>query len=208
LLASKYDITYLRRRALARFREFYPDDFDVWSDEKRWPDEKAWWDSAPNHTTLDSARQVGILCVIPTIMLRMCFRGIEGVLSANLSSGDQRSILVGMARLQRYIRLTIYAWLYRTAPGCQSQTKCGQINARVLRSLEEAPWRVNHDPLEMNPGWKGFHARHLERDYTCRACKSAVDECYTKGRREIWSKLPSIFELPSWEELLRESRLE
>jgi hypothetical protein len=210
-LASKYDIAYLRRRALARFREFYPDDFDVWSYDKSWSDEKASSERAPDHTTLDLARQVGILCAIPAIMLRISFRGLEETLSTNLGPDDQRSMIVGMTKLQRRIRLTIYAWLYRAAPGCQSLEECSQISIRLLRFLDECSVRATFRPLEMYPGWKRrgwYDGLSMSDIHTCKACRSAAKECHTKGKRELWGELPSIFGLPSWEELLRESRLE
>jgi hypothetical protein len=205
-LASKYDIAYLCRHALGQFHKFYPDDFNVWSWYESSPEELT-----PNQATLDLARQVGVLCAIPAIMLRMSFRGLEETLSMKLSLDDQHSMIVGMTKLQGRIRLTIYAWLYRASPGCQSQEECSQISIRILHCLDESSVRSSFRPQEISPGWR-MRKRHdrpsMPDSYNCKSCTSAAKECYFMGRRKIWRELPSIFGLPSWDELLRESRLE
>jgi hypothetical protein len=205
-LASKYDIPYLRRRALAQFREYYPDDFDVWS-TMRWLCGTDWQDSAPNPATLDLARKVGALCAIPAIMLRMSFGGLDEHLLANLGPGDRSSMLMGMSKLWSRTLLHVYGWFFQAAPDCPSPEYCLKKRINVLRDLENSTVQDTLCPSMSYPYWYDGLLQH-EDDYICKACESAADKCYDKGKLELWEELPSIFGLPSWEELRRESRLE
>ena len=42
----------------------------------------------------------------------------------------------------------------------------------------------------------------------CASCRARWDECYAKGSKGIWDKLPSYFDLPPWEELRKQSGLD
>jgi hypothetical protein len=162
---------------------------------------------APNPATLDLARQVGALCAIPAIMLRMSFERLNEGLLANLSPDDRSSVLVGTSKLRPRARLYVYGWFFQAAPVCPSPEYCLKTRMSVLRSLKEYPSPDILRPLMLFSHWSDgvFLDEH---DCLCSACESAASKCYDKGERELWAELPSIFGLLSWEELLQESRLE
>ena len=143
------------------------------------------------------AHETNVLQVLPylyycasRISLHRLLKEREGDISWRLKA----ILLAGRERL-RYAELSLsYSFLcvFQRAPQCNGGISCAHTRG------PENEWRIVQcskapNPMKLYTGW--------DRLGVCRDCVEYNKGLHEAGRREVWERLPGLFELPKWEEL-------
>ncbi|KAJ7056264.1 hypothetical protein C8F01DRAFT_1155437, partial [Mycena amicta] len=107
----------------------------------------------------------------------------------SLTYTDVQLILKRGQRRRDAFATHVYAWLEEPVPQCTSE-KCGPHKTQMALKL----WKGSSLQLH----WKPDIAPQL-----CKACTTAGRRAQEAGARAYWKELPALFELPPWEELLK-----
>lgn len=143
------------------------------------------------------AHETNVLQILPylyycaaRISLHRLLKDREGDISWRLKA----ILLAGRERL-RYAELSLsYSFLcvFQRAPQCKGGISCAHTRG------PENEWRIVQcskapNPMKLYSGW--------DKLGVCRDCVEFNKGLHETGRREVWERLPGLFELPNWEEL-------
>lgn len=121
----------------------------------------------------------------------------EGICSnARLSHQDQITCLAGASEIRTVMNNTTYAWLSDTdlplSNSCITAKQC-------LPALKNI--RLKLYPLASNI--MGFERWSMEfSDGLCDLCTQVAQSQHNAGRRALWDRLPGLFNLLPWDNLL------
>ncbi|KAJ7221395.1 hypothetical protein GGX14DRAFT_353743 [Mycena pura] len=219
-LSHKYQVAYLRRRALVHLSSRYRTTLAEWEtmdtrgSSDRILSDKATW--PPNHDkgyivcAIQLAREVGALWVLPAAFYalltvfdsdtlgRNVFHDVryEGLV-ATLSVEDQESIVKGH-RKQTASTLNVMKFL--SCPpdidGCESPGHCPLQRFRAAERGREMIRDYNRRPLGV---WKSKNWDLLRK--LCPVCLKRLKQLHKESRQAVWDSLPEMYGLPSWGEL-------
>jgi hypothetical protein len=199
-LGTKYEISELRTEAIRRLFNDFPRDFAIFN-------RRTTSTSLINERTaadvVNLAREMNILSILPAALDRCCEIYTTGEIlggrrrqdgsMAIMSVHDQRICLLGRDELTRLQAKETFVWLMKDE---------GSINCSGL-ACEYVKKTLVRDVLILSRPCLALHRweRSWERKL-CNPCLEAFKDAFAAGRTKIWSMLPAIFDLPSWEELL------
>lgn len=208
-LGRKYGFDSLYNDAMDRFMVDYPTKFEDWT--------AAYLQLRVENDdiTLDVVNlfeETGLISHLPSALYWICQGSMRGTLgwlvqgdtkdddtTATLSETYRDTCALACPRLLEAQFHHTFAWLDTKnvpSPACTSQTKCRKARAAVKNAI----WI----PV---PGFKAIDEWDEEwEEDLCDACISVAKSSHETGRGEIWSWLPSFFDLPPWEELEKQSR--
>ncbi|KAJ7097163.1 hypothetical protein B0H15DRAFT_879773 [Mycena belliarum] len=203
-LSHKYDVAYLRRRALLHLETRYPTTLEA-------------YDASPTAATFDVtnhsdhllvarlAMQVDAPWICPAALYSACCANIESI--CGLDSGDPRvpdflpkAWIIGCAKQhQAYASRPsyyVYIMLPSTRRTCLRPEFCIEVAAKLVDLMAVGDYRAWPDPLKT---WR------LEATAARPWCGHCLDvsrpKCATY-RVEWWSCMPLNYGFPSWPELL------
>lgn len=200
-LSTKYIIRYLRQRCISLLLTKFPSTLDDYTSKTVAPKrDKYKPDNLMCAITL--ARQNNVLEILPYAfycIARLSHKRILKERPTDISWKDKTLALVGRERLQWAQTSLSHVFLlnFQRAPLCQSP----------LCAIARGPhteWHVldcmkSPNPLRPYDTW----------DYL-NVCSDCVTYCkirHSKGRQEVWDRLPDLFELPTWDELRKAQNL-
>ncbi|KAJ7065743.1 hypothetical protein C8F01DRAFT_1053814 [Mycena amicta] len=112
--------------------------------------------------------------------------------AALLSEQDKAAILrAPQPRGQAYAK-HLYSWLEIPGEGCEKEEECMRAKMQIRLNI----WLP--DGLTRRLCWSDELKEGL-----CESCGKIGKTAHERGARQLWLDMPSIFGLPSWEELLR-----
>lgn len=214
-VGTKYEIESLRTEAINRLTFEFPVTLEKW-DESIQADsrnEMAVIFGEPKITTwylLDLVRSNHISRCQPTLFYQTAaFVPVENSIAdlPDEESGavllpDQRVLLVGLHRILKVQVMETFHWLTQDHTNddlyaeCRHRLDCERGRQMLLRQLFfPAPECMALMPWD--PVWG---------EDMCWICSSAAQTSHELGRRAVWEQLPSLFDLPPWEELIRMSQ--
>lgn len=198
-MSLKYDVQYLKRRALLHLNSTFPTTLIGWKSREEIRTIPP-VDNTP-FVAFQIARNFDLDWLIPSILYCISSHPIEKTLDYALFAGeeisfkwpDKRICIMGrqkllMTQLQNAVQITRTA--NHQVDGCTGST-CAITRSRCAETLSS--WDVVGflDYLEDNVNVKEF----------CPACQTAFKETYTQATQQMWNDLPSMFSLPSWQDL-------
>ncbi|KAJ6548096.1 hypothetical protein DFH09DRAFT_628608 [Mycena vulgaris] len=219
-LSHKYEVDYLRRRALVHLSSGHRTTLSEWdsstynhlpsttrsaSDITSWslPD-----DPSSRICVIQLAREVDALWILPAAFYRMSVafrklgRGIfhgtvyNGV-PASLSSHDQQSFVDGQAT---HIRGASEIVQFLSDPlniaGCESPAECARLRLQAIKRSGTMTRACASIPLSVWPPFSWTYLRNV-----CPACLTVFRETHSAARQAFWDQLPAMYGLPSWAEL-------
>jgi hypothetical protein len=202
-LATKYEVEYLRQRALDHLSSGYPMSLAQWREDE---DPPATFSVFPSDAlaTINLAREVGCPWVLPTALYDYCkFTGPAEILRGTLQDGvllalseTDKQLCSEAREAQREASKDLENFL--TAPLPDDCTGVGCLESRLvwLRYLN----KLRQDGFWLDPteGWEhwGVFSEHV-----CEPCLLACRKKYEDARQAVWESIPSMFKLPSWAEL-------
>jgi hypothetical protein len=224
-LSHKYEVDYLRRRALIHLSSQYRTTLSEWdSREYEQPalsPSKISWEPPPAITfvirLIELAREVDVLWVLPTAFYELAcsfnkpsdfpdslgveiFHGaVYNGTSTRLSEQDQRSFLKGhVAHIRSGWDILEFLSYPTNIESCTSPDRCRIERLTVLGNNEMEGDLWLHIPLAVwnEDDW------YLLGDL-CTPCITALRKHHQDARQKLWNKLPSMYDLPSWDELER-----
>lgn len=117
-----------------------------------------------------------------------------------LSVSDQLACLAGFRAICKAQAETTYCWAYTstsTFANCTSQVCSIFRHNLVVHAFSSSP---------LIAGFDTFHTL-VDPDMFCPACAHQAEGMHNTGREKFWALLPSLFDLPPWEELKKEREL-
>ncbi|KAJ7171074.1 hypothetical protein C8R46DRAFT_181180 [Mycena filopes] len=224
-LSHKYEVAYLRRRALVHLSSAYDTKLSRWDkgvtidDEDEvdvddlvvsniiswpWPD-----DAALDIYAIKLFREVDALWLLPNAFYnlsaafeelgRNIFHGTTyNDTPTTISIEDQTSFAAGHAVQIRSAVTDILRFL--TDPldiaGCTSATECPLERFRAIGEIGKTLRSGVGVPLDV---WDADDWKMLAN--LCPVCLATLKENHTAARQAFWDKLPAMYGLPSWPEL-------
>ncbi|KAJ7735555.1 hypothetical protein DFH07DRAFT_893470 [Mycena maculata] len=199
-LSTKYDVSYLRHRALLHLASASPmslEEYDSIGSTATFPHRTS------RLSRLLLADSLGMTWAMPTGMYAISCLKAQSILDGipvqggtiHITSALQRACVIAHPELCIAQNHHIYRFL-RVLPtkGCTSDGVCS-VRSRSL--LETFTKLERLDPLGfLDAGW----SKALQ-DRFCPACNARSETEYKSARQAVWNQLPSIFSLPTWEEL-------
>ncbi|KAF7297676.1 BTB domain-containing protein [Mycena kentingensis (nom. inval.)] len=147
----------------------------------------------------------GLYSILPLALYRLAADAItkDGVLSREpkIPLSDQVDFLKGCMRISHLHTNSVpLKWLYTVPPAIPAPGSCLQVHrcaerASALRSSICVPGSCK---ISLFTAWEAEWSKGL-----CSACVAAGREAVLETRRELWTKLPSFFGLPDWEDLAK-----
>lgn len=91
---------------------------------------------------------------------------------------------------------------------CRNHKKCTQSRNSLLAS-EVAHYALQGENVSRTPGTLWFDSleyltkedREIHEDSLCGACQTKSREVFREARRNVWDRLPSLYQLAAWKEL-------
>ncbi|KAJ6605996.1 hypothetical protein DFH09DRAFT_896989 [Mycena vulgaris] len=224
-LSHKYEVAYLRRRALIHLSSGYRTTLAEWDssfyDEEsmgRRASEITSWpipnDLANNICVVQLAREVDALWVVPLALYRLSgrlsqqkalgtgvFHGtVYNGTSTSLSLQDQQSLLSGH-RIQitsTTTKILQFFFYPLDIEGCEFPTYCLRERFYAMELNREMINDCSSFPLSV---WAEDDWETLSN--VCSACLPVLKRTHEEARQAFWDRLPRMYELPPWEELER-----
>lgn len=208
-LSTKYDVQYLRRRALQHLAATFPTTLDAWHQR-----DKTRTIPPVNNTpfaALQLAREFDLGWIIPSIMYCISshplIKSIEGTdfcgEKLHMSFEDQRCALLGREKLlmlqNRYslsLSMNMSDDHFETEETCEGHGKCMMTRQKIPDII--TGWTV--------ACYLDFYREHqgLIDNGFCKTCRPAFLRRQQQFGEEMWSALPFIFRLDAWTDLDRQ----
>ncbi|KAF8207978.1 hypothetical protein K438DRAFT_1962244 [Mycena galopus ATCC 62051] len=188
-LSTKYNVDILRRRALAHISSLYPTTLQEWDLRK--------------DTAMEALLPACMYLCADSICVDDILDGVSSIDGKHLELDwpDKRACIRGRQNLLIALRSEVFAFLTGSLqiPNCSSPQRCDSSKLRWLQSLEASLGNGCPGIFSIKFPWTSFR-------------KAVCDNCYTasftdsnRQRQRIWDKLPSYFDMPPWEELVKSS---
>lgn len=195
-LSHKYDVQYLRRRALLHLDTGYPTSLAVYEVSGAETFSSDGLDDSL--LTIRCASEVGATWVLPTAFYFLCYSDMRDILNSpqwqRLSPVDQETTIVSYTK-QRVVCPPVLPFLrIPFTEGCTTLGRCSAYKASYLEDV--GSWNIS-DPLGSYKDWTPFESK------ICRYCLDKSEEYHRHARKKLWDELPSIYGLPAWDVLER-----
>ncbi|KZP14544.1 hypothetical protein FIBSPDRAFT_751663 [Athelia psychrophila] len=197
-LGQKYDIQQLYLNARKRLFENYPDANVEWT---------AMEAVESFMEIVIIARKTGLLSILPYVLYSCCHmesaaeiidgtRRKDGSISI-LPIQDRLACLAGYRAICDAQADTMYAWLHMplgeiVTAGCKISVACKGARGNIFLQDFSPKQRIMGFPVKAD--YAGL----------CGICAAVADRKYQEGREAMWERLPALFGLPPWAELLKE----
>ncbi|KAF7293785.1 Glutamine amidotransferase type-1 domain-containing protein [Mycena chlorophos] len=207
-LSTKYNVDFLRRRALAHISSLYPTTLQDWEQRKDTAIEVF---NARPFAVFQLAKETGHQALLPacmylcadTVDINDILDGLPGIDGRHIELDwpDKRACIRGRQNLLLALRADVFGFLTGSLkiPNCASPPRCDGAKLRWLQSLEASLGNGCPGIFSIKFPWAQFR-------------KAICDTCYVTSfndsqhhRQAIWDTLPSYFDMPPWEELVKSS---
>jgi hypothetical protein len=214
-LSHKYEVDYLRRRALVHISSGYPTSLSDWDGLRETPPvKKKSWSRPENRAyrifLIQLVREVNALWILPA-----AFYGLAGIFTAaaaeifddsvyngvpgELSTEDRKCFVIGhylqTTRAQEEILRFLYCPL--NIVGCVNSS-CHPLRLKAMdRIRRKRPISGNYSHLSL---WLSRHWNELLGGI-CSVCMISLKQTHQEARQKFWDDLPRMYGLPPWAEL-------
>ncbi|KAJ6497138.1 hypothetical protein C8R47DRAFT_1041832 [Mycena vitilis] len=211
-LSTKYDVEYLRKRALTHLSSAYPTSLAQWR-EGALPLATFPVLRSDALATINLAREVDCRWVLPTAFYDYCkftgpaeiFRGTtqDGLL-LSLPAPDTPLCLEARETqreaskdLEHFLTAPLEKCVPNPSPSANGKEQ-GCLGSRFvwLRYLQ----RLRQDGVWLDPTEPWEHWDHFA-DHVCAPCLLSCQKKYEDARQAVWLSIPGMFNLPGWTEL-------
>ncbi|KAJ7042106.1 hypothetical protein C8F04DRAFT_1031061 [Mycena alexandri] len=211
-LSTKYEVDYLRKRALAHLSSGYPTTLAAWRADDPGLG-AATFPVLPSDAlaTINLAREVACPWVLPTALYDYCkFTGPGEIFSGTLQDGvllqlcaADKQLCLEARETQREASKDLETFLTALVPEDCTGAEGGCLSSRLvwiryLNKLRQDGFWL--DPTEVWEHWDVFGT------HVCTPCLLACEKKYEDARQAVWLSIPAMFNLPNWSELEAERR--
>ncbi|KAF7297451.1 Glutamine amidotransferase type-1 domain-containing protein [Mycena indigotica] len=205
-LSTKYNVDFLRRRALAHISSLYPTTLQDW--EQRRDNAIEVFNARP-FAVFQLAKETGHEALLPacmylcadTVDINDILDGLKSIDGKHIELDwlDKRACIRGRQNLLLALRAEVFGFLTGTLkiPNCTNTARCDSAKLRWLQSLEASLGNGCPGIFSIKFPWSSF------RKAICEVCYTASYQDSMHHRQTIWDNLPSYFDMPPWEELVK-----
>jgi hypothetical protein len=202
-IGTKYEIEDLRAEGIRRLHADYPSTLELYDELRNGKKLAIDLHIGRSFDIANLARETGTLSVLPVVLYSCCRifdnEGIfEGCQTQDgkpivLSSTDQKICILAKDKLLALQARETFGWLGVGSDQDRCpDSRCKNTKRRIFQSI----WYPKPKCAALDPWtWSGN---------MCLECEVDARGKHAAGRAEIWSQLPSVFDLPEWDELLDE----
>ncbi|KAJ6606004.1 hypothetical protein DFH09DRAFT_69 [Mycena vulgaris] len=203
-LSHKYDVAYLRRRALIHLSSLYS------STLAEWDIQQTSWSATASIFAIELAREVGAEWILPVAFynlgaaahnlgMKEIVSGIRyGSFPVKLSEIDLGFFLDGYLLQRDNEMSTILQFLHSPmlVSGCTGGSKCTLVRLGAVTKFQADRIEYPAIPLDI---WGGDDWKRLST--ACSPCLKSLKQTHAAARQSFWNKLPGLYGLPGWDEL-------
>ncbi|KAJ7155712.1 hypothetical protein C8R46DRAFT_1116294 [Mycena filopes] len=207
-LANKYDVVYLFRRALSFLDQMYPQTFEKLVDNCTASTD--YFVDFPDGVETDlialrAAIEVGALWLLPAAYYAICSYPAAELFAAGepwnaLAISQQQNCLQAQVELTRTTTLVHKFLIGADLPLTDCEDRCADTLIKARSVL--VGWSISHRDLGPLGGWV-FDSMDEE---LCTPCHDFAWTENSAAQLAFWTRLPEIFGLPKWEELVEMRR--
>ncbi|KAJ7148517.1 hypothetical protein C8R43DRAFT_1009204 [Mycena crocata] len=206
-LSHKYDVPYLRRRALQHLEPIYPTDLSVY-DTREGNDVIAGETALRRFMTIQVATEVGALWLLPVAYHDLCKLTLSAILSTpwwnSIGEKERTACLIGhSAQIQYFPRMFKFLSIAGDdETACDDWTECNRLRLKFVNESDtwgNATWTLD--------AWGDGFWTLLENMGMCEDCLTDSKAMHASARQAFWAQLPTMFGLPGWEELEQMRRI-
>ncbi|KAJ7246349.1 hypothetical protein C8J57DRAFT_1476037 [Mycena rebaudengoi] len=199
-LGKKYDMPLFQKDAVRRLKFEYPHTFAGWQERAKAPWSQIFPEIYMESLALPLAREVGLHSIRPALYFHSALDG--DMMSKILDDSDSMPPAERLTCLRGYFKLmdlqasTTLEWLYREGPpstNCRSVDKCNAGKKLIICLI--------HNP-RLPEIWIDGEWENDWNAYLCTLCAKEGKKMFDSGNKKWWDKLPSIYDLPDWPELI------
>ncbi|KAJ6478036.1 hypothetical protein C8R47DRAFT_1288246 [Mycena vitilis] len=201
-LAHKYDVPYLRRRALNHLATTNPTQLSEYSQMP--PTTTAQLNLGKLVMIISTATEVGALWLLPVADYKACQFELSMILQHKgwhtLGELERQACVLGYeAIFRQYPRILEFILLWkREGDDCENPTACNRRRS-TLSGVHTALIPCMNTPLAMfemeEEDWLALF------EGVCRKCVQEARTHHATSRQKVWDMLPAMFGLLRWEEL-------
>jgi hypothetical protein len=190
-LSTKYDVPFLRRRALHHLSIIYPTLLSDWDASHQWLSPHV----EDHPSAIQLAREFDIPWIRPMVVYACVSRPTSEFHDIfqkhNLSHEDRRICIIAMRRLKACEVMCI-------APFLGEPSKCTFTNpnckSKLRASLAQLENHEGADPLVQTN-------KILDTFGFCKTCSGLFRSWHSSERNARWNTIPDMFQCSSWEDL-------
>ncbi|KAK7062392.1 BTB domain-containing protein [Favolaschia claudopus] len=208
-LAHKYDVPYLRRRALSHLDSMYPTNLNDFRDinagfAQHHIECQDHGDPIVSLAAIRAASEVGALWLIPAAGYRLAYDW--DAMNEAIPHLQPHELKIYPRAQAEFVRATAVTHQFlRSLPSasCGSDA-CQQLVSRAYTGL--ANWHGNRFDCDPLAGWV---FDFMERDGSanlCDSCHDTAQKQFQDAQQQFWDALPAVFGLPEWDHLLESKR--
>ncbi|KAF8209357.1 hypothetical protein K438DRAFT_1572499 [Mycena galopus ATCC 62051] len=223
-LSHKYEVNYLRRRALVHLSSGFPDKLETGTEKSSWritvnlpsaTDTPPPPPPAPWISIIQLAREVDALWILPDAFYQLadvCSSGRDVLASikpavfngrsAQLSDIDQALFINGYCAQIHTGASDVMQFLHEPnlIPGCTSPYSCmsARLAAIELVRRDRATPPLQADPLLL---WCDADDDWGRLNDACETCIESLKRTHEEARQAFWDQLPEMYGLPGWNQL-------
>jgi len=208
-LSAKYEVVYLKRRALSHLATAYPSTLDEW---RRRLDVSTFQpiteycipyartNIPKSLSVLKILNQVGATWLLPAAFYECCRYDLKDLITDpawmnGFDDGLKNTILTGYNKQVQEARRVLRFLHGPPDDDCPQPFVCLEVK-RQHADESFSSWNMN-DPFSI---WDAGDWDLLEE--MCGYCLDTSKRIHAEGCAELWNRLPSLYDLPAWEMLL------
>ncbi|KAJ7689852.1 hypothetical protein B0H17DRAFT_936866 [Mycena rosella] len=203
-LSHKYDVAYLRHRALVHLSSLYSTTLDEWDLQL------TSWPASTSMFAIELAREVGAEWILPVAFYNLAAAahnlGMKEIIAGTafgsfhvkLGAQDLAHFLEGYLLQRDNETSTMLRFLHSPVPviGCTGGSKC--TLARLIAVTQFQADRVEYPAIPLDI-WGQTDWTRLSA--ACSTCLKALKYTHAAARESFWDKLPGLYGLLEWDEL-------
>ncbi|KAJ7923494.1 hypothetical protein B0H13DRAFT_1707068 [Mycena leptocephala] len=205
-LAHKYDVPYLRCRALEHLTKIYPTSLSAYDGRR---DNNTISVSAKalgrRLATIETATEVGALWLLPVVYYDICMHQLSMITEdprwMALGENERRACLSGYsAQSGKLLQISKFLSVAKDEEDddCEDWARCNNLRLKLSFGLNDSISCSTMWPLDY---WTETAWKAMGRFGICDPCMTEAKALFTDARRKYWDELPAMFGLPEWEKL-------
>ncbi|KAJ7128809.1 hypothetical protein C8R43DRAFT_1027223 [Mycena crocata] len=192
-LATKYEVGHLRTRMIFILARLYPSSRTplLWVLDRGSPSGYT-RRGGDDFIALNLATEYHVAWILPNIYYACCRHSIAQFFDAPIPTAEKTRCMKAMKKFSHHWRSRIYAGVYTGSEACENERKCQTARLNWLRTNTNLPMS----------GVFSTHSFDWTKVGLCTRCTITSKTDYSRERGALWTALPTLFGLPSWDELL------
>ncbi|RDB15308.1 hypothetical protein Hypma_004731 [Hypsizygus marmoreus] len=211
-ISRKYDCPNLCRRTMARLKLEYPKTLVEWDKSRDlWrgiAGSKGVDIQAVNlaaELSLDMILPAAYAACIETRSFDELLRGVEldGKV-VNLSPDAKMACISGVQKFAQAQLEHTFKWLVGSPPSNPPvSAACSQPRTCLVLKLQTLAFFIGKTPKALAGlnTWDEWIEKDTFTSKLCSKCRAEAKDSFTEGRDALWTSLPSLFGLPTWEDM-------